>query len=101
MNTPLLYNCVPIAPSKTMTWSGSSSRAISGFSGNCRLRLGRCIGGRTAHRVVLGFGVVDDHRGRRLLGKKLERLGEIHPQRFLRRKKLEHDSVVVEIRTRA
>src|SRR5215210_9128655 len=101
MNTPLLYSCVPIAPSKTMTCSGSSSRAISGFSSNCSLRLARGAGSRASHRVILGFGVMNDHCRRRLLGEKLERFSQIHPERFLRRQKPEHRGVVVEVGTGA
>src|SRR5215210_3490282 len=92
---------VPIAPSKTMTWCGSRSRAISGFSGNGGLRLGRSAGGGSAHRVVLRFGVMNDHGSCRLLGKQLEGLGEVHPQRLLGGKELEDGGVVVEIGTRA
>src|ERR1700694_4468137 len=101
MNTPLLYSCVPIAPSKTMTCSGSRSRAISGLSGNCHLRFGDGTGCGTAHGVVPGFRMVDYDRRRRLLRQQLERFGEVHPKRFFRGKELEHRCVVVEIRTRS
>src|SRR5687768_247117 len=92
---------VPIAPSATITWSGSSSLAISGLSGNGGLRsfwLGARI--RSAHRVVPGLGMVDDHGGGGLLGKKLESFRQLHAKRF-RGKQLEHDRVIVEIGTRA
>src|SRR4051812_436384 len=92
---------VPIAPSKTMTWSGSSNRAISGFSGNGGLRFAGDVAGRAAHGVVLRPGVVHDHRRGRLLWQKLEGFGELHSERFLRRQQLEHGCVIVEIRTRA
>src|SRR6476620_5524276 len=97
MNTPLLYSCVPMAPSKTMTCCGSSRRAINGLSGNGCLRFRRGVRGRAAHRVVLGLRMVDDHRGRRLLRQKLERLSEIHAEGFFRGKELEHRGVIVEI----
>src|SRR6266404_1439188 len=99
MNTPLLYSIVPIAPSKTMTCCGSRSRAISGFSGNGCLRFTRSACAGAAHRVVLGFRMMDDHRCRRLLGEKLERFSEIHAERFLRGKKLENCRMIVEIGT--
>src|SRR6266550_3283882 len=101
MNTPLLYSCVPIAPSKTMTCCGSSRRAINGLSGNGRLRFCRSSFAAATNCVVLGLWMVDDHGRRRLLGEKLERLGEIHTERFLRGKELEHRGVVVEIGARA
>src|ERR1700704_6608376 len=100
MNTPLLYSWVPIAPSKPMTFCGSSRRAINGLSGNCRLRFRRRVGCRAAHRVVLRLRMMDDHRSGGLLGQELKRLGEIHPKRFLRRKKLEHRCMVVEVGAR-
>src|SRR5881628_168226 len=87
---------VPIAPSKTTTCCGSSSRSTSGLSGN-----GLLLRRGTAHCVVLRFRVVDDDRRRRLFGHQLEGLGKIHSQRFLRRQKLEHRSVIVQIGTRA
>src|SRR3954469_20716070 len=83
-----------------MTWSGSRRRAISGLSGNGSLRLS-ARGRRSAHGVVLCFGVMDDHSRRRLLGHKLEGLGELHAKRFLRGQKLEHRCVVIKVRTRA
>src|SRR6266513_1761066 len=67
-----------------MTCCGSSRRAISGFSGNCGLRFSRSICSRTADRVILGFGMMDDHCGGGLL-----------------REKLEHGRVVIEIGTRS
>src|SRR5687768_12557543 len=91
---------VPIAPSQTMTWSGSSSRAMSGLSGNGSLRLGARARIRTAYGVVLGFGVVNDNRGGGLLGHQLECFGQLHAECFGRREQLEHRGVIVEIRTR-
>src|SRR5438270_5851 len=82
-----------------MTWSGSRRRAISGLSGNGSLRL--CAGRRSAHGVVLRFGVMNDYSCSRLLGHKLERLRELHAKSFLRWQKLEHRCVVVKVRTRA
>src|SRR6267143_4197399 len=100
MNTPLLYSWVPIAPSKTMTCSGSSSRAISALSGNRHLRFRRSTRCGAAHGVVFGFGMVNYHRGCGLLRQKLKRFGELHAKGLLRGKQLEHRCVVVEIRTR-
>src|SRR5512132_3175597 len=90
---------VPIAPSNTMTWCGSRRRAISGFSGNCRLRFRR--GGGATYRVVLRFRMMNDHRGGRLLRQNLECLGKVHPEGFPGGKKPEDCGVIVEIRTRA
>src|SRR6266550_7541009 len=84
-----------------MTCCGSSRRAISGFSGNCGLRFSRSICSRTADRVILGFGMMDDHCGGGLLREKLERFGEVHAKRFLGGEQLEHGRVVIEIGTRS
>src|SRR5438270_4341502 len=101
MKTPLLYSIVPIAPSKTTTCSGSMSRAIRAFSGNCGLGFIRRARAGTAHCVVLCFRMMDDDGCRRLLGRQLKSFGEIHAECFLRWQKLEDGGVVVEIRTRA
>src|SRR6266496_3151611 len=100
MNTPLLYSIVPIAPSKTMTCCGSSSRVISGFSGNGSLRLTGNAGARAANGVVLGVGMMDDHCCSRLLGQELKCLGELHPQRFPGGEKLEDGDVIIQVGTR-
>src|SRR3954466_16117793 len=92
---------VPIAPSKTMTWSGSSSRAISGFSGNGRLRFGCSIGRGPANGVVLRFRMVNDDRGCRLFGHELECFRQLHPEGFGCRQQLEDRRVVIEIGTSA
>src|SRR5688572_5618085 len=97
MNTPFAYSCVPMAPSKTTTWSGSSRRASFASLDNGRLRLARGRVRGAAHGVVLGFGMMHDDRGRGLLGQELERLGQIHSERFGRGQQLEHGRVVVEI----
>src|SRR6267378_3469552 len=83
-----------------MTWCGSRRRAISGFSGNCGLCFRCGTGRRSAHCVVVRFGMVDYHGGGRLFGEELEGFSEVHSKCFLGGKKLEHSSVVVEIRTR-
>src|ERR1700674_2467057 len=80
-----------------MTCCGSRSRAISGFSGNGGLRLTRRVRPSATHSVVLGFRMMDDHRGGGLLGEKLERFSEIHAKRFLGGKELEYRGVIVEI----
>src|ERR1700681_1874231 len=101
MNTPLLYNCVPIAPSKTTTCCGSRSLVISGFSGNGGLCFRGSARRGAAHGGVLRFGVVNYDRGGRLFREELERLREVHAQCFLRWKELEYRGVIVEIRARA
>src|SRR5688500_12006700 len=101
MNTTLLYSVVRIAPSATITWSETSSQANSGLSDNGDLRsFCHDAPGRCTQRVVPGLGMVDDHGGGGLLGKKLESFRQLHAKRF-RGKQLEHDRVIVEIGTRA
>src|SRR2546423_10881003 len=101
MKTPLLYSIVPIAPSKTTTCCGSSSRVINGFSGNRSLCFSRSARAGAANRVVLRFWMVDNHSGRRLLRHQLKRFGELHAERFLCREKPEDRNVVIEVRTGA
>src|SRR2546423_499768 len=92
---------VPIAPSKTTTCSGSSSRAINAFSGNCRLRFGRSTRAGTAHGVVFRFRMMDDQGGCGLLGHQLKCLRQIHAECFPGREKPEDRGMVVQIGTRS
>src|SRR6476646_1801465 len=69
----------------SIDWSGYGSSSL------------RCC----SNRVVLRLRVVDDYRGRALLGDELERRRQLHPERLFRRQQLEELRVILEIGARA